>query len=85
MPPVNRTMKKDAPETLNGTVIEAVGHTGHTLLHACRLHFFVKSSTCILESPVTVNTNRIGHIGQPFQVGRIGMEVAAQVVFCHIL
>ena len=26
-----------------------------------------------------------GHIGQPFQVGRVGMEAAAQVVLCHIL
>lgn len=27
----------------------------------------------------------LGHIGQPLQVGRIGMEAAAKIILCHIL
>jgi len=27
----------------------------------------------------------LGHIGQPFQVRRIGMEATAKIILCHIL
>ena len=129
---------QDAPEAFHRTVIKAVCHAGHTLLHARCPQLLVEDSACILVAPVTVEQRvsirigsnsfvkgikdefvvvvvancegnnssvakiqdgaevelvyyrphivfELGHICQPFQIGRVGMEATAQVVLRHVL
>lgn len=45
---------QDAPEAFHWTVIKAMCHAGHTLLHTCRAQLLVENSACILEALVTV-------------------------------
>ena len=45
---------QDAPEALHRAVVNAVGHTGHTLGHPSLLQLVVNGAVSILESPVTV-------------------------------
>ena len=47
----------NAPETLHGTVINTVRHTGHTLCHTCLNQLVVKGSVRVLEAPVAVEEN----------------------------
>lgn len=45
---------QNAPETLHGTVINAVRYTGHALRHPCFHKFVVKGSVRVLEASVAV-------------------------------
>ena len=44
----------DVPETLSGTVVNAVSNTGHGLLHLLPVQLHLKGGTGILESSVAV-------------------------------
>ena len=43
---------QDAPEALHRAVINAVGHSGHTLCHTGLFQLVVKTSVCILEPTI---------------------------------
>ena len=45
---------QDAPESLHRTVINALGNSGHTLLHFCCLQLVIEYPVCILETSVTM-------------------------------
>ena len=45
---------EDAPESLHWPVVNALGHTGHALLHAGFFQLVVESSVRILETSVTM-------------------------------
>ena len=45
---------ENAPEAFHRAVINALGNSGHTLLHFCFLQFVIEYPVCVLESSVTV-------------------------------
>ena len=45
---------QDTPETLHGTVVNAVRHTGHTLYHSSLLKFMVEYPAGVLKASVAM-------------------------------
>ena len=45
---------QDAPESLHRPIVNAVGHTGHTLRHSGLLKFMVECPAGVLKAPVTM-------------------------------
>ena len=45
---------QDAPEALHRAIIDAMGHTGHTLCHSGFFKLVMKHPVCILETSVAV-------------------------------
>ena len=129
---------QDAPESLHRSIVNAVGHTGHTLSHSSLYEFVVECSACVLEASIAVEqrmgirvclnslvkgfvnewviialTQHIGHdapvteiqdgaqikfmylntlipfelrhIGKPFLIRLLRIELAVQQVFSKIL
>ena len=58
---------QNTPKTLHGAVVDAVGHTRHTLSHPSSLKFVIKSSAGILEPSVTMEQ------GVNIQIGLNGL------------
>ena len=50
---------QDAPESLHRPIVNAVGHTGHTLRHSGLYEFVVERSACVLEASIAVE-QRVG-------------------------
>ena len=50
---------QNAPESFHRPIVNAVGHTGHTLRHSGLYEFVVEGSACVLEPSVTVK-QRVG-------------------------
>ena len=53
-PPIVLLALQDAPEAFHGPIINAVGNSGHALLHVVFLQLRAELSARILESPVTM-------------------------------
>ena len=52
---------EDAPKSFHWSIDEALGNSGHTLLHLCCFQFVVKGTVGILETPITVEQGmRVG-------------------------
>ena len=54
---------QDAPKTLHWTVVNALGHAGHTLGHACLLQLVMEGAVGILKTPVTMKEWMCTRIG----------------------
>ena len=50
---------QDAPESLHRPIVNAMGHTGHTLSHSSLYEFVVEGSACVLKASIAVE-QRVG-------------------------
>ena len=54
---------QNAPETFHWTVVNALGNSGHTLLHLGFLQLVVEHSVCVLKTSVAVEQRMCVGVG----------------------